>query len=104
MNSYIRCKLALTENNPTIKPYDEVAWANLIDGKTAPIEPSLNYWKACMTAGFVVLQSVSETDAQRTLYHPERGDMTLNQYIAVCGWHGKHHVAHITSLRQRLGW
>jgi hypothetical protein len=104
MNSYIRCKLALTENNPTIKPYDEVAWANLIDGKTAPIEPSLNLLEGLHDRWVRVLQSVSETDAQRTLYHPERGAMTLDEYIALCGWHGKHHVAHITSLRQRLGW
>jgi uncharacterized damage-inducible protein DinB len=104
MNSYIRCKLALTENNPTIKPYDEVAWANLIDGRTAPIEPSLNLLEGLHDRWVRVLQTVSDTDALRTLYHPERGDMTLDHYIALCAWHGKHHVAHITSLRQRLGW
>ena len=104
MNSYIRCKLALTENNPTIKPYDEVAWANLVDGKTAPVEPSLNLLESLHDRWVRVLQSVSETDVQRTLYHPERGAMTLDHYIAACAWHGNHHVSHITALRERQGW
>jgi hypothetical protein len=104
MNSYIRCKLALTETNPTIKPYDEAAWANLMDGKTAPIETSLDLLESLHDRWARVLQSISEADVQRTLYHPERGPMTLDHYIASCAWHGTHHVAHITSLRQRRGW
>jgi uncharacterized damage-inducible protein DinB len=104
MNSYIRCKLALTEDHPTIRPYDEAAWANLIDGMTAPIEPSLSLLEGLHDRWVRVLQSLSETDLQRTLYHPERGEMTLDYYIAACAWHGKHHVAHITALRERLGW
>jgi hypothetical protein len=104
MNSYIRFKLALTEQEPTIKPYDEGLWANLIDAKTAPVEPSLNILEGLHLRWVLLLRSLSETDVQRKLKHPEIGVLTIDEYISRVAWHGKHHVAHITSLRERRGW
>jgi hypothetical protein len=104
MNSYIRFKLALTEHEPTIKPYDEAVWANLIDAKTAPIEPSLNLLAGLHHRWVLLLRSLSEADVQRKFTHPEIGTITVDQYISVYAWHGRHHVAHITSLREREGW
>jgi len=104
MNSYIRFKFAITEHEPTIKPYDEAAWANLIDANTASIDPSLNLLEALHHRWVLLLRSLSETDVQRKFTHPEIGIVTIDQYISLYAWHGKHHVAHITSLRERQGW
>ncbi len=104
MNSYIRFKWALTEHEPTIKPYDENVWANLVDGKTAPIEPSLNLLEGLHQRLVMLLRSLSEEDVKRKFFHPELGVVTVDQYIALYAWHGKHHVAHITSLRESKGW
>jgi len=104
MNSYIRFKLALTEDEPTIKPYDEAVWANLIDAKTAPIEPSLSLLEGLHYRWALLLRSLSDTDVTRKFNHPELGIVSIDQYIALYAWHGKHHVAHITSLREREGW
>jgi uncharacterized damage-inducible protein DinB len=104
MNSYIRFKLALTEHEPTIKPYDEAVWANLIDAKTAPIEPSLNLLEGLHYRWVLLLRSLSDADVKRKFNHPEIGTVTVDQYISMYAWHGKHHAAHITSLREREGW
>ena len=104
MNSYIRFKFALTENEPTIKPYDEAMWANLIDARTAPLEPSLSLLDGLHKRWVLLLRSLSESDVHRKFVHPEIGPLTVDQYIALYAWHGKHHVAHITSLRERNGW
>jgi hypothetical protein len=104
MNSYIRIKFALTENQPTIKPYDEVTWANLVDAKSAPIEPSLKLMDGLHARWEMLLRSLSETDVCRQFIHPEHGTLTVDQYISLCAWHGRHHVAHITALRERSGW
>jgi hypothetical protein len=104
MNSYIRFKLALTEHEPTIKPYDEAVWANLIDAKTAPIEPSLGLLEGLHHRWVLLLRSLSDTDVMRKFNHPELGIVTIDQYIALYAWHSKHHVAHIISLRERRGW
>jgi DinB superfamily len=104
MNSYIRFKFALTEHEPTIKPYDEAQWAELIDGRTAPIEPSLNLLEGLHHRWTLFLTSLSEDDVNRRFHHPELGVVTIDQYIALYAWHGAHHVAHITSLRERNGW
>ena len=104
MNSYIRFKLALTEHEPTIKPYNEAVWAELTDARTAPIEPSLNLLEGLHHRWTLLLRSLSSEDVKRKFYHPELGVVTIEQYIALYAWHGKHHVAHITSLRERQGW
>jgi len=104
MNSYIRFKLALTEHEPTIKPYNEAVWAELTDARTAPVEPSLNLLEGLHHRWTLLLRSLSGEDVKRKFYHPELGVVTIEQYIALYAWHGKHHVAHITSLRERQGW
>jgi hypothetical protein len=104
MNSYIRFKLALTEHEPTIKPYDEAVWANLVDAKTAPVEPSLKVLEGLHHRWVQLLQSLSDADVRRKFIHPELGTVSIDQYIALYSWHSRHHVAHITSLRQNKGW
>ena len=104
MNSYIRFKFALTEDEPTIKPYDEARWAELIDARTAQIEPSLNLLEGLHDRWALFLRSLSAEQTKRRFHHPELGVVTIEQYIALYAWHGAHHVAHITSLRERKGW
>jgi hypothetical protein len=104
LNAYVRVKLALTENEPTIKPYDEVRWAELHDSRSAPVEISLSLLDALHARWVLLLRSLRREDFARTLRHPERGVMTVDGTLALYGWHGKHHVAHITSLRERMGW
>jgi hypothetical protein len=94
-NAAIRTRLALTEVHPTIRPYDEGAWANLVDARTAPIASSLVMVRALHERWSLLLASLDPSAFGRTLHHPERGDLTLGQLIALYGWHGRHHVAHI---------
>jgi hypothetical protein len=103
MNAYIRFKLALTEDEPTIKPYREDRWAELADAK-APIEPSLALLENLHKRWVLLLRSLTPRDWARKMRHPELGVLTLDQTLAIYGWHGRHHVAHITSLRERNGW
>jgi hypothetical protein len=102
-NSYVRFKLALTEDCPTIKPYDEAAWARLPDSRM-PIAPSLDFVTGLHARLVALLQSMSDGDFQRGFNHPERGRMTLGANLALYDWHSRHHVAHITRLRERMGW
>ena len=102
-NAYIRFKLALTENSPTIKPYDEAAWANLPDSRLA-IEPSLALTEAIHIRLVALLESLSDADYQKTFRHPERGEVSLANNLAMYDWHSRHHLAHITRLGQRMGW
>ena len=104
MNSYIRMKLALTEEQPTIKPYDEKRWAELDDARTAPPEISLVLLESLHQRWVQFLRSLSPGDFARTFQHPESGIMSLDTALQYYEWHGRHHVAHITSLRQRMGW
>jgi uncharacterized damage-inducible protein DinB len=105
MNAYTRFKLALTEDEPTIKPYDEAAWAELPDSQTVPIEVSLDLLDAIHVRWVTVLRSMDTSDFRRGLRHPEHGRvLTLGQMLGLYAWHGRHHVAHITSLRKREGW
>ena len=104
MNSYVRFKLALTENEPTIKPYDEALWANLRDSRDTPVEISLTLLEALHHRWDVLLRSLRSGDFARLLRHPEQGTMTLDDMVGYYAWHGRHHVAHITSLREREGW
>ena len=102
-NTYIRFKLALTEDCPTIKPYDEAAWARLPDSRMT-IEPSLDFLAGLHGRLVGLLESMTEEDFQRSFDHPERGRMNLATNLALYDWHSRHHTAHITSLRARMGW
>jgi len=104
VNAFIRLKLALTEDNPTIKPYDQEAWSRLEDARSTPIETSLMLLDAIHDRWLRVLRAMSPSDFARTLYHPENDPMNLDQLLALYEWHGRHHTAHITNLRAREGW
>ena len=104
MNSYVRFKLALTEDEPTIKPFNETRWAELSDSKTTPVESSLALMDALHERWVNLLRGMSPADFLRKMKHPERGAMTLDDTLGLYAWHGRHHVAHITNLRQRKSW
>jgi len=104
MHAYIRFKLALTEDNPVIKPYDEAAWAKLPDVAHTPIETSLTMLDALHERWARMLRAMDEADWKRTFRHPELGPVKLEGNLALYAWHGKHHTAHITKLRERNGW
>lgn len=104
INSYTRIRLTLTEDVPTIRPYFEDRWATLTDARTGPIDLSLALLEALHARWVLLLQGLEEAHFARRLVHPEHGELTLDQLTAMYGWHGPHHVAHITSLRQRRGW
>ena len=104
LNAYVRFKLALTENVPTIKPYDEGRWAQLGDVPATRVETSLALLDALHERWVALLESIAQQDYERQLVHPENGTMTLDQVLALYGWHGPHHVAHVTRLRERNGW
>ena len=104
MNAYVRMKLALTEENPTIKPYDEARWAETPEVVRTPIEVSLTMLDALHERWVTLLKALSPADLARTFNHPESGPWTLGKYVALYAWHGRHHVAHVTTLRERMGW
>lgn len=105
MNAYCRFKLALTEDNPTIRPYDEKAWAELGDAKSKLITDSLNLLDALHARWVLMLKNMKPADFERKLVHPEMdAPLTLDFMLALYAWHGKHHTAHITSLRKIKGW
>ena len=104
LNAYIRFKLALTEEVPTIKPYAEDRWALLPDVQATPIEVSMMLLECLHTRWIRLLRSLEPSDWKRTFRHPELGVMTLEKTLALYAWHGRHHVAHITSLRKKNGW
>lgn len=104
MNAYIRTKLAVTEDNPTIKPYDEAAWARTRDAIGSNLEHSLALLDAMHARWVELARGFQDADFERALLHPERGPMTIDQLLALYSWHGQHHVAHITTLRQSRGW
>ncbi|TAL61822.1 MAG: putative metal-dependent hydrolase [Bacteroidetes bacterium] len=105
INAYIRIKLALTENNPTIKPYEEKLWAELDDAKNIPVEISFSLLDALHARWVYMLKKLSAEDLSKTVFHPEsKREMSVRFLIALYVWHGKHHVAHITSLRKMRGW
>jgi uncharacterized damage-inducible protein DinB len=104
MNAYVRFKLALTEDEPTIKPYAEDKWALLADTQTTPVEISLTLLDSLHTRWVNLLRSLKEDEWKRTFRHPKMGAMTLEKTLALYSWHGRHHVSHITSLRERSGW
>jgi uncharacterized damage-inducible protein DinB len=104
LTSYTRFKLALTEDEPTIKPYFEDRWAQLDDARQAPISLSLDLLDAVHGRWIWFLRSLKQEDFQRTFRHPDLGIVSLDKNVALYAWHGPHHVAQITSLRERMGW
>ncbi len=105
MNAYIRFKLALTEDNPGIKPYDEAAWAEMSDTKNLPINLSLTILHSLHIRWYEIIKNITEKDLNRTVFHPEyKKEMTVWYLLGMYAWHSRHHVAHITSLRERRSW
>jgi Mycothiol maleylpyruvate isomerase N-terminal domain. len=104
INAFTRFKFALTEDSPKIKAYDEAKWAELPDGRTGPVEPSLALLDGLHARWVLMLRAMRAADFDRQLVHPENGVMTLNRMLALYAWHSRHHVAHITELKRREGW
>jgi hypothetical protein len=105
MNAYVRFKLALTEEEPTIKPYFEDLWAKLAENQSTPIEVSLVLLESLHRRWVYLLRSLSTEDWNRSFRHPETGRLvSLERNLGIYSWHGQHHVAHITELRKRMGW
>lgn len=105
LNAYIRFKLALTEDNPTIKPYDQERWAELPDGITPPVTVSLQLLEALHHRWTVLLKGLKPADLARTFFHPEHSkEFRLEEILGQYAWHGNHHLAHITQLKKQKGW
>ncbi len=104
MNSYMRFRLALTEPVPLIKPYEEAAWAQLSDARSAPIAPSLMLLDGLQQRFVLLLRALSDADFARTFRHPELGEKRLDWTLGLYAWHCLHHTAHVTNLRKREGW
>ncbi len=104
MNAFIRWKLALTETGPTIKPYDQDEWVTTGDVTGMDVEPSLALVDGLHARWVRLLASLSPSDFQRIFNHPESGVVTLERQLQLYAWHGRHHVAHILSLRERKDW
>ena len=104
MNAYVRFKLALTEENPVIKPYDEAAWARAADTARTPVDVSLTLLEALHRRWVVLLESLAPADFARPLVHPDYGPLTIDWLLQLYAWHGRHHAAHVAELRKREGW
>jgi hypothetical protein len=104
MNAYVRIRLALTEDWPTIKPYEEARWAELADSRTLPVEVSLTLLEALHRRWVFMLESLGEAEWARGYVHPEMGRQGLDVVVALYAWHCLHHTAHVTELRLRMGW
>jgi hypothetical protein len=104
INAYVRCKFALTEERPAIKAYEEKLWAELPEARTAPVELSLRLLEALHERWVLALRALGEKELDRPYVHPEMGDMSLRAMLGMYAWHCRHHVAHVTALRQRQGW
>jgi len=104
MNAYMRFRLALTEEQPLIKPYEQKLWAELPDAKSADVEMSLAMLEGLHKRWVALLRAMKPEDFKRTFKHPESGVNVLENVLQMYAWHGRHHVAHVTSLRKRMGW
>ena len=104
LNAFVRFKLALTEDVPTVKTYQQQLWAELVDARTAPVEPSLAMLEGLHQRWVIMLRQMSAADFARQFQHPEHGVMKLERLLGMYAWHGRHHVAHITSLCERMNW
>ncbi len=103
-NMSVRIRLALTEANPPIKTYDEDLWAGLADARTAPVDSSLPLFAALHDRLVRLLRTLDESQLARTIQHPERGEISLDDLLQLYAWHGRHHVAHVTALRAQRRW
>ena len=103
MNGFARLKLALTESNPTIKPYDEAAWANLPD-RSSPIAPSVDLLAHLHGRFALLFRSLDDAGFRRPFHHPERGALDVDWLLQMYAWHGPHHIAHISDALKRHGW
>lgn len=104
MNAYVRFKMALTEENPTVKSYEQERWADLEDSRTTPVEDTLSVIDGLYRRWTILLRSLNPEGFARTLDHPDWGIISLDRYLSICVWHGMHHIAHIKGLRQRMNW
>ena len=104
LNAYTRFRFALTEDNPTIKPYDEAKWAELTDARALPISVSLALLDALHERLVHLLRATPDADFARSLEHPDNGRMTLDSLVGTYSWHGRHHTAHVTALRDQMKW
>ncbi|HAK55852.1 MAG: putative metal-dependent hydrolase [Vicinamibacterales bacterium] len=104
VNSYVRFKWALTEDAPAIKVYDQADWAELTEARTAPVKVSLAALEQLHARWVLMLRGLSPADLARTLTHPELGALNLDDMLQIYAWHGRHHTAHVTGLREREGW
>ena len=104
VNAYVRFRWALTEDEPVIKPYDEKEWARLPDAMTAPVAVSLDILDALHTRWLILLRAMTAEEFERGWSSPDFGELNVDVLLQLYAWHGKHHVAHITSLREREGW
>jgi len=105
MNAFIRCKLALTEESPTIKPYDQDAWVSREDVSQVPVNISITLLHALHHRWYELLKSLTEQEWKRTVYHPEQQrEISIWNILLIYAWHGKHHAAHVTNLREEKGW
>lgn len=105
MNAFIRFKLGLTQDQPTINPYDQDRWATLADAADTPIETSLALLEAIHDRWVILMRSLSDEDFARAVNHPEHNSpLTLDKIVALYSWHGRHHTAHVNGLRDRMGW
>lgn len=105
INAYCRFRLGLTESNPAIRPYDEKSWAQLYDVSHLPVNISITLLHTLHARWYTLLESLSDEDWQRTVYHPEQAKtLTLWHLLGSYAWHGRHHTAQVTSLRERMDW
>ncbi|HLZ92669.1 MAG TPA: putative metal-dependent hydrolase [Candidatus Acidoferrum sp.] len=104
INAYVRLRLALTEHEPTIKPYEEARWADLEDARSAPIDVSLALLDSLHERWTRLLRSLDPADFARTFRHPDHGVRSIDWMLFLYAWHGRHHTAHITELRSQRGW
>ena len=104
LNWYVRAKLALTEDEPTIQPFSENLWAELRDGRTGDIEPSLRILEGIHARTVLFFEALPSQEWTRKFFHPERGSLTIENILPALAWHSRHHTAHITELRKRKGW
>ncbi len=104
MNAYVRFKLALTEDEPTIKTYEQERWAETVDSRSAPAEVSLALLDGLHHRWAMLLRAMSAADFNRRFTHPEHGKITLERLLGMYAWHGRHHTAHVAGLRERMKW
>ena len=104
MNGYVRFRWALTEEGPTVKPYEQTDWALLPDAKSAPVDVSLDLLDTLHRRWLILLRALSPEDFGRTWSAPDFGELRIDALLQLYAWHGRHHTAHVTSLREREGW